>query len=52
VRKTFLESIQKVRNVNVDEVERTRKVPNEKINHLLLEAVAKAVSEYVQTKKI
>jgi hypothetical protein len=32
VRKTFLECIQEVRNSNVDEVERTRKVPKEKIN--------------------
>jgi hypothetical protein len=52
VRKTFLECIQEVRNVNVDEVERTWKVPNEKINHLLLEAVAKAICEYVHTKNI
>jgi hypothetical protein len=50
--KTFLECIQEVRNLNVDEVERTRKVPNEKINHLSLEAVAKAVSENVDAKNI
>ena len=50
VRRTFLEAIQEVASVEVDKVERTRKVPNEKINHLVLEAVAKAVSEYVHTK--
>jgi len=49
-RKTFLECIQEVASVEVDKVERTRKVPNEKINHLVLEAVAKAVGEYVHTK--
>jgi hypothetical protein len=40
VRKTFFECIKEARNVNIDEVERTRKVPNEKMHHLLLEAVA------------
>ena len=49
-KKTFLECIREVASVEVDEVERTRKVPNEKINHLMLEAVAKAVGEYVHTK--
>jgi len=49
-RKTFLECIQEVASVDVDQAERTRKVPNEKINHLVLEAVAKAVSGYVHTK--
>ena len=50
VRKTFLECIKEVANVEVDQAERTRKIPNEKINHLVLEAIAKAVSEYVYTK--
>ena len=50
MKKIFLECIQEVSSVDVDKVERTRKVPNEKINHLKLEAVTKAVSEYVYTK--
>jgi hypothetical protein len=49
-RKTYLECIQEVASLEVDEVERTRKVSSEKINHLVLEAVAKAVSEYLHTK--
>jgi len=50
VRKTFLECIREVANVEVNKVERTRKIPNEKIYHLVLEATAKAVGEYVHTK--
>jgi tRNA uridine 5-carbamoylmethylation protein Kti12 len=36
VRKTFIEFIQEVRNVNLDEVERTRKVPNARANNLFI----------------
>lgn len=50
VRKTFLECIREVASVEVDKTEKTRKVPNEKVNHLVLEAIARAVSEYVHTK--
>ena len=50
VRKTFLECNREIANLEVEEVERTRKVPNEKIDHLVLEAVARAVGEYVQTQ--
>lgn len=50
VKKTFLECIQEVKNLEIDKVERTRKVPNEKLNQLLLEGISKAVSGYVLTK--
>lgn len=50
VKKTFTESIREVSNLGVDKAERTRKIPSEKINHLVLEAVARAVGEYAQTK--
>ena len=50
VRIIFLECIQEVASIDVDKAERTRKVPNEKINHLKLEALTKAVSEYVHTQ--
>ena len=48
-RKTYLECIHVVSSLEVDKVERTRKVPNEKINHLMLDAVAKAVSHYLHS---
>ena len=48
--KAFFECIQEVASIEVDHAERTRKVPNEKINHLVLEAVAKALNEYLHIK--
>lgn len=50
VRKIFLGFKEKVKETDVDEVKRTRKVSNERINHLLLEAVAKAVDEHTRSK--
>jgi len=49
-KRSYLECIQEITGIEVDKVERTRKVPNEKVNHLMLNAVARAVSEYVHTK--
>ena len=47
---SFLEYIRGNEDVEVDKAERTRKFPNEKINHIVLDAVTRAVSEYVHTK--
>ena len=49
VRKIYLDCLEQVKEADVDKVERTRKIPNERINHLMLEAVAKAVGEYLRT---
>ena len=49
-KKTYLVCIKEILSLDVDKVERTRKIPSEKINHLVLEAIAKAVSEYVHTR--
>lgn len=50
VKKNFLEYKKEVMNLDLDKVDRTRKVPNEKVNHLVLNAVARAVSESVKAK--
>ena len=49
-KKIFSECIQEVSSVEVDKAERIRKVSSEKINHLVLEAVARALSEYSHSK--
>ena len=50
VKAAFLGCIREASNKEIEEVDRTRKISSEKINHLVLEAVAKAVGDYVYTK--
>ena len=50
VKTVYLKCIQEGANIDVDKAERTRKVPEEKVNHLVLDALSRVVGESVQLK--
>ncbi|KAM0678250.1 hypothetical protein BDAP_001265 [Binucleata daphniae] len=52
VRKIFFEVKEEISKTIICDVEKVKKVPNEKINHSILQAIVRVVGEYVQTNPI
>lgn len=52
VKQKFLECYKKIEKIEIVEVERTPKVPNEKINQMALQATIRTVNEFVRNENL